>query len=334
MRCATATLLVVAVVLVVTTIVGNTYRGLREREVSIPVTGGTLSGVLALPADAEQPVGVIVFLHGDGPMEATDDGFYRPIWEALAAAGYASLSWSKPGVGGSSGNWLEQSLHDRAVEAGQAISWVRTQPGVDGDRIGLWAASQGGWVFPQVANTVPRIRFAIAVSPAINWLRQGRFNLLAELGREGASPGRRAEAIAVSDRTRTLLRDGADYDEYLANSGASQPMSRDRWTFVSKNFTADATADLAALGGRGIPVLLLLASNDRNVDIAETERVYREMLGGSVEVVHIAGANHSMARTRVEDSELLGLCVGVLAPRKVFAPGSLTAQTDFVRSRG
>lgn len=333
-RVGTAVLVVLAVVLGGIVLVGNTYRGLREREVIIPTSSGALAGVLAMPAETSEPVGVVVFLHGDGPVEATNDGFYRPIWEALAEAGYASLSWSKRGIGGSAGNWLDQNMHDRAVEAAEAITWLRTQPGIDAARIGLWAASQGGWVFPEVANTVPDIRFAIAVGPAVNWLAQGRFNLLADLDHEHADQARRARAIDVSDRTRALLTRHATYSEYLADSGAPEPMSAERWSFVSENFTADATADLTALGHRDIPVLLLLGENDRNVDIADTEHVYRESLGRNLEVTRLAGANHSMARTRIEDNAALAVVVGVLAPRRIFAPGFLTAQRDFLRRTG
>lgn len=73
---------------------------LREQRVTI--TGGAqpLDGVLARPEGGDGPFGLIVFVHGDGPADATRDTFYRPIWEALAKAGYASLSWNKPGVGG------------------------------------------------------------------------------------------------------------------------------------------------------------------------------------------------------------------------------------------
>lgn len=53
--------------------------------------GDILSGILARPIEAEH-FGVVVFVHGDGPVTADHDGGYRPIWAALARAGYASLS--------------------------------------------------------------------------------------------------------------------------------------------------------------------------------------------------------------------------------------------------
>ncbi|AQA24145.1 alpha/beta hydrolase family protein [Rhodococcus sp. MTM3W5.2] len=228
-------------------VAGNSY-ALREERVTITTAAGPLRGVLALPRDARGPVGLVVFVHGDGPVEATSEGFYRPIWEALAEAGYASLSMSKPGVSGSQGNWLDQSLHDRAVEAETMIDWALDRPEIDARRIGLWGASQGGWVLPEVAVDRPEVSFVVAVSPAVNWLDQGRYNLLAELDATGAGEAERQAAIAESDAVRALLNRGAPYEEYLEASAEAEPMDRDRWGFVLRNHTADATA---ALGNSG-----------------------------------------------------------------------------------
>lgn len=309
--------------------IGNTF-ALRLQDVSVPLDDGRLDGVLAWPESVDGPVGVVVFVHGDGPVDATSDGFYQAIWESLAAAGYASLSWSKPGVDGSTGSWLDQSLSDRAAEVGAALDWVAAQPGIDPDRIGLWGASQAGWVVPAVAAERD-VAFAILVSPAISWLRQGRFNLLAELERDGATPDERDRALAVSDHTRRLLAEGADHDSYLAETPDPHPMDAARWGFVSRNHRADATGDLAAMGAARVPTLLLLAEEDLNVDVDETERVYRSLLGSALEVHRFPDARHTLARTAVEDHPVRGTLVAVVAPRAVFAPGYLDAQRDFLR---
>lgn len=308
---------------------GNTF-ALRLEDASIPHDGGHLDGVLAWPESVDGPVGVVVFVHGDGAVDATSDGFYQPIWESLAEAGYASLSWSKPGVGGSSGDWLDQSLADRATEVEAAMDWVAAQPGIDADRIGLWGASQAGWVVPAVAAERD-VAFAILVSPAISWIRQGRYNLLAELDEERATADERARALAVSDDTRRLLDEGADHARYRAETLDLDPMDEARWGFVSRSYLADATSDLSAMGDAQVPTLLLLAEDDLNVDVDETEAVYRDLLGASLEVRRFPDARHTLARTAVEDHTVWGTLVAVLAPREVFAPGYLDAQRDFLR---
>ncbi|MFC7307144.1 alpha/beta hydrolase family protein [Streptomyces monticola] len=265
---------------------------------------------------------------------AKDDDGYRSLWEANAKAGYASLSWDKPGVAGAPGNWLDQSMDDRADEASAAIAWARARPDIDRDRIGLWGASQAGWVLPKVAARTP-VSFVIAVSPAINWRRQGRYHLLAGLRADGASAARTRAAIARSDTTRRLLERRATFEEYVeAVRGDTDGMTADRWGFVSRNHTADATRDLRSL--RGIPVLLTPAGQDLNVDTADTERGYRQVLGssGALTVKRYPDAAHSLVKQSVERSDLKITLTALFAPRSLFAPGFLDDQRRFLSDPG
>ncbi|MGW7290258.1 alpha/beta hydrolase family protein [Streptomyces sp. NPDC054847] len=305
-----------------------------EQRVSIRHGGHMLNGVLATPRDGRERHGLVVYIHGDGPIDATHEDGYRPMWEANAKAGYASLSWDKPGVAGAPGDWLEQSMDDRADEAAAAMAWARTRPDIDGDRIGLWGASQAGWVLPKVAARTP-VSFVIAVSPAINWLRQGRYNLLAELRADDASAARTRAAIAESDTTRRLLARHAIFEEYVrARGGDADGMTAGRWGFISRNHTADATQDLRAL--RRVPVLLVLAGHDLNVDTADTERVYRKVLdaGGALTVTRHPDATHSLLKQSVEQSDLKLTLTALFAPRSLFADGFLDGQRQFLNGLG
>lgn len=328
----------VTVLLLTTGLVGvvlwqNTY-AMDEQRVSIRHGGHTLSGVLATPKDGRRSHGLVVYIHGDGPVDATHDDGYRPMWEANAKAGYASLSWDKPGVAGAPGNWLDQSMDDRADEAAAAIAWARARPDIDDDRIGLWGASQAGWVLPKVAAKTP-VSFVIAVSPAINWLQQGRYNLLAELRADNASEARIRAEVAKSDTTRRLLARQAPFEEYVgAMGGDADGMTADRWGFISRNHTADATQDLRAL--RGTPVLLALAGHDIHVDVADTERVYRKVLdaAGALTVEHYPDAAHSLVKQSVEQSGLTITLTALFAPRSLFADGFLEDQRRFLKDEG
>ncbi|MFB7951821.1 MULTISPECIES: S9 family peptidase [unclassified Streptomyces] len=311
----------------------NSY-DMDEQRVTIRHGGHTLNGVLATPRDGRRHHGLVVYVHGDGPVDATHDDGYEPMWEANARAGYASLSWDKPGVAGAPGDWLDQSMDDRADEAAAAIAWARTRPDIDGDRIGLWGASQAGWVLPKVAAKTP-VSFVVAVSPAINWLRQGRYNLLAELRADGASAARTEAEVARSDTTRRLLERHASFEEYVgAMGGDAGGMTAARWGFISRNHTADATRDLRAL--RGVPVLLTLAGHDVNVDTADTERVYRKVLGagGALKVRHYPDATHSLLKQSVEQSDLRVTLTALFSPRSLFADGFLAGQRQFLEELG
>lgn len=310
----------------------NTY-ALREERVVLRHHGHRLEGVLARPPAGKGPFGLVVFVHGDGPVDATHDTFYRPLWESFARAGYASLSFSKPGVAGSGGDWLDQSMDERADETLAAVAWARKRPGIDGRRIGLWGASQAGWVLPKVAARDRRIRFVIAVSPAVNWLRQGRYNLLAELRREGADQRRVETALRRRETTVRLLRRGASYEEYRAAVGDTGDITPGRWRFIAENHTSDAVADLRAM--RGTAVLLVLAGHDVNVDVNETRTVYRRVLPAStLSVEHYPDATHSLVDHDTERSSLRLTATAVFAPRKLYAAGFLDRQARFLRETG
>ncbi|MEV5594676.1 alpha/beta hydrolase [Streptomyces sp. NPDC052496] len=330
---ALVTILVVATGLVGVVLWQHSYE-MHEQRVSIRHGGHTLNGVLATPKDGHDRHGLVVHVHGDGPIDATHDDGYKPLWEANAKAGYASLSWDKPGVDGAPGDWLDQSMDDRADETAAAIAWARTRPDIDGDRIGLWGASQAGWVLPKVAARTP-VSFVIAVSPAVNWLRQGRYNLLAEARAEGASPARVQARIARSDAIRRLLEHHATFDEYAeAMHGDTDGMTAGRWNFISKNYTADATRDLRSL--RGVPVLLILAGHDVHVDTTDTERTYRGTLGGggALTVERYPDATHSLLRRSIGQSDVKATLTALFLPRSLFAAGFLDDQRRFLNGLG
>ena len=315
------------VALVGVALVGNDFR-FSERLVSIPGPEGNLDGVLTLPEDGAAR-GVVLMVHGDAAAEATQGGFYDPWFEGAADAGFATISWSKPGVEGSDGNWLSQSMSDRAAEVEAVLDWAEQHDGVPTDSIVLWGASQAGWVLPKVVAARADVDGVVAVGPAINWLRQGRFNLLAELDHDHASTQERERAIDESDQTRELLERGASYEDYLAATDSADPMSEDRWGFVLRNFGADAEADLVAAADRDVLVHLMVGTHDRNVDIAETEEVYRSIFGSSLSVTHLDGA-HSLARTVMEDNDVVGLATAVFWPRALLAPGAIDDYSSFL----
>ncbi|MFD4871030.1 alpha/beta hydrolase family protein [Streptomyces sp. NPDC058412] len=305
--------------------------GLHEERVTVPAAGHVLSGVLATPAGkGPGPFPLVVLVHGDGEVDATHDGFYRPYWEAFAKAGYASLSLDKPA------DWLGQSMDDRARETTDALAWAaRTRPEIDPGRIGLWGASQAGWVMPKVVARAPApgVRFVIAVGTAVNWERQGEYNLRSELRAAGADAGRTAAALRTRADTLALLRRGATYEEYRASPGADRELTAERWSFISRNHTADATADLRAMrAAGGVPVLLISGADDLNVDGAETEAVYRSLLApGTLTVRRYPGASHALLRTPVERSSWRLTLTAVFAPRALFPPGLLADQQRFLQ---
>lgn len=306
----------------------NTF-DMVEQPVEISTPQGKLTGVLTLPKHASGKHGLVLFIHGDGPVNASHNDGYKPLWERLASLGYASLSLNKRGIGGSEGSWLDQSIADRVEEARQALAWAREQPSIDSSRIGVWGASQAGWVIPQLAAAEP-LAFSILVSPAISWLRQGAYNTEQQMLKDGYGADEISSQMAYEQRVNELLQQGAAYEEYVQLDHPGKIMSRARWIFVSRNFTADAEKDLRNFKS---PLLLLLGDDDINVDVQETERVYRERIMPSslLTVKVFPDTEHSMLRTATADSSLRALLISLFAPRKITADGYMEQIELFLR---
>ncbi|MGR6544103.1 alpha/beta hydrolase family protein [Paenibacillus tundrae] len=299
-----------------------------QQNVEINTPQGKLTGVLTLPQQYNDKLGLVMFIHGDGPINVTHDDGYKPLWERLATLGYASLSLDKRGIGGSEGNWLDQSIDDRVEEAQQALAWARQQPMIDSKQMGVWGASQAGWVIPKLAEK-ESLAFSILVSPAINWLTQGEYNTRSQLKKEGKSPNEIEQQVDEDNRVKDLLKSGGSYEDYVNMTNPKDAMSRDRWIFVSKNYTADATEDIAHFN---FPILLMLGDHDINVDVRETEQVYREQVSPP-ELLHVKllpDTEHSMMSTATADSMIRALLISLFAPRNITVQGYMDRITEFL----
>ncbi|MGB8666943.1 MAG: alpha/beta hydrolase, partial [Serratia inhibens] len=69
----------------------NDYQFITER-IALEAGGNRLTGTLVLPKLASEKPGVIVFIHGDGPANASRDEGYYSVWETMAKQGYAVLA--------------------------------------------------------------------------------------------------------------------------------------------------------------------------------------------------------------------------------------------------
>ncbi|BAH43848.1 conserved hypothetical protein [Brevibacillus brevis NBRC 100599] len=299
-----------------------------EQVVEIQTSEGKLTGTFVLPKNYTNKLGLVLFIHGDGPIDATHDDGYKPLWERLASLGYASLSLNKRGINGSEGNWLHQSIDDRVEEARQAIAWAKEQPMINEKQIGVWGASQAGWVIPKLAKKEP-LAFSLLLSPAIHWVSQGQYQTHKNMVIDGYSEAEIQDKEAYDQQVLTLLEKQASYEEYVKIARENSLMSKDRWTFVSKNFLSDATNDLPNFNS---PVLLILGEEDIHVDAKETERVYRDIVKPELLTVAVfPDADHSMLSKQTANSNMQAVIISLFAPRQITIPGYMDAIERFLK---
>ncbi|EMV0458603.1 alpha/beta hydrolase [Listeria monocytogenes] len=306
----TITVSAIVILLIAVLFIGNDYE-MNEKRVIIPTTGGDLSAVVTTPK-RDKPKGIIVFVHGDGAQEATQNGGYKPLMERFAKQGYISVSWDKLGVGKSSGNWLNQSMDDRASEVNQVIAWLKKKYPDSTAKIGLWGASQAGWVIPKVMNTNKDVDFSILAAPAINWMRQGEYNTGSQANNAGASNKEINQAKQDFLSDSKLISKNETYESYKQNGG-KEDMSLGRYQFVRKNMNQDATKDLSKVQAK---LYLVLAEKDENVDSAETKDIYsRVVKQANLEIQIISNVKHQMINPAIANSQLLINVVGLMVPK-------------------
>lgn len=301
-----------------------------ERRRSVPfsfVAGDNrLSGTVWLPMG--DPIAAVVMVHGDGPQDRTLQGGYAPLVNVLLNGGIAVASWDKPGVGASSGNWLDQTMADRAHEVHAALNTLADMLGeVPRGAIGF---SQAGWVLPKLS--AEDTDFIVLIGPAVSWEQQGRFYTRRRLELAGESEARIVQALAHNaEQDEQLFGANARFDAALSDG-----MSRDRWEFVRRNRMADATRDLSTFT---VPTLALWGQNDLNVDTATDAAIYRTLLlerHPANRIMVIPDATHGLLKAEPYNYQLVSQwplwaqARFLIEGRFAYAPGALDAITGFI----
>jgi len=278
----------------------------EEIEMNFINKNSQLHGKLILPKTKKQSYPLLVFVHGDGAMPYDAYGYYNSLWNALAKNGIASYSWDKAGVDSSSGNWQEQSMEDRAQEIISAISMLNKNANIN--KIGLIGFSQAGWVIPEVSSKLNSHDFTILVSGAINWMEQGSFMTKLSLLKQHYSK-REINDILEKNKKQTQILSAQSYEEYLkSNTNTYKVLSKNRFDFIKLNWKSDATKNLKYIQ---TPTLAIFGSDDQNVNISNTMKVYKEEFlkanNNNLKIKIFKDAQHSLLKSRYFDEQNPGL---------------------------
>ena len=278
----------------------------NEKKISFPSGYLNISGSLITPTNLPGPYPVVVLVHGDGAMPYDAYGYYNPLWTEFAKRGIATLSWDKPGVGGSSGNWLGHSMEERAEIVRNAISYLRRQNAViDQQHIGLMGFSQAGWVLPKISNQQHQVDFAVFVGTAINWLRQGQYHRSISNG-TGSNPEfykTLADSLltqAVKQNLSFAAYQNAHQDMLISDPNFNEGLFTDeaRYGFIAKNWMNDASSELSQID---IPILLAFGQDDLNVDINDSIYHYRQAFAHNdpelLSIKRFSGASHGLLQS-------------------------------------
>lgn len=249
-------------------------------------------GDLRLPAGSG-PFPVVLFVHGDGPVDRTGMLTYLPIMERMLQAGFATFAWDKPGTGKSTGELNEPNLrHQRAQILLDAIELMKTRPEIDPARIGAWGASQAGYVIPIALTQTQDIAFVICVScPGDSGHDQmvfqvTAFGLCEDLSKENSAEVERLLKELDQNRSFETYAGYLDYRKSMADLAALIPVSLDNWPVTpEQDWLSNPIEDedvwnpVAAVRQVNMPILAIFGEQDRNMDSLQATLSYRNALG-------------------------------------------------------
>ena len=130
--------------------------------VLIPYQGKHLAGTLRLPRGIKRPPLVLMTMGLDSTKEELGT-FELTFLER----GIATLAFDGPGQGEAEYDLPIRADYENVV--GPVIDWLATRVDVDGERLGIWGVSLGGYYAPRAAAFEKRIKAAIANSGPYAW---------------------------------------------------------------------------------------------------------------------------------------------------------------------
>ena len=246
----------------------------------------TVHGTIWFPSDGSSQGSITALVHGDGPSGRTAGDGYNPLINALLDRGIAVASWDKPGIGESGGNWLDQSMSDRADETRSAIRELRER--FEDFAISAIGFSQAGWVLPRL-SIEDGLDYLVLVGAAVNWQDQSDYFGTIRMEAEGKSPAEIEEALIQDRANDDVIFNAPTFPSNLGD------LTEDRWAFIKRNRHEDSTVFIANLT---IPTLAMWGEDDLNVDAMNDVEIYKKFLTVSPrQVVLIPEATHSLLKS-------------------------------------
>jgi dienelactone hydrolase len=279
------------------------------REVRIEAKGARLAGTIYVPTTGTRPRPGIVILQGSSTNLRHEYSFYA---DRFARMGLATLAFDKRGKGASSGDYGAATYDDLVNDGAAAVEFMRAQPEVARERVGIWGLSQGAFIAPMVAARVPSLRFIVAVSPpGMSIGESAAYQDSVRLIAAGFSAADASRAAEWNRHLTEWLVDGGDdgtLDADLARIAdtkwrrassipARLPTSSARNGWYWRGRTLDPIPSWRRLR---VPVLVVFGADDEllpaRISAARIDRALHHAANQDFTVRVFPGANHVLRR--------------------------------------
>jgi fermentation-respiration switch protein FrsA (DUF1100 family) len=140
-----------------------------RRDIAFDAEGVTLRGWLFTPDSARPPFPTVVMAHG---FSAVKEMYLDRFAETFAAAGLAALVFDNRNFGASDGEPRQEiDPWAQVRDYRHAITYARTLPEVDRERIGIWGSSYSGGHVLVVGAIDRRVRCVVSQVPLVSGYR-------------------------------------------------------------------------------------------------------------------------------------------------------------------
>ena len=204
----------------------------REEEVTFAFGPNELYGILTLPG-GEGPHPAVVLISGSADTETgvrngAQSRYHIEHARKMVLCGFAVLRYDPPGAGRSEGEGSFESLDQRSEEAVAALHYLQSRPDIQSDGVGLWGASQGGWVIAMAAAAFPQdVAFLISVSGSgVSVAEQQVYSIEAQSRAAGLPEDRTRVTYTVQDTQRGLQAWLGSGDTVLVKGAVEARMER------------------------------------------------------------------------------------------------------------
>ncbi|MFD7060010.1 alpha/beta hydrolase [Streptomyces sp. NPDC059906] len=266
-----------------------------ETDLTVTADDGTsLAGTLSLPA-GPGPHPAVLLLHGSGPLDREGNtprlplNLGRPLADALAAAGVATLRYDRRGAGATPGVWEESGFTDNRRDASAALRALAAHPDIRPDAVGVVGHSEGALhamtlaARQEVAAAVLLAGFAREGEAAFRWQAASVFGGMSApvrlLRRPLGALGERVLARVKRTRTDVARIAGLRFNA--------------RW--MREMLVHDTRDDLAAVPAT-VPVLAVTGDKDVQVPPADLDEIRRLVPGGDTEIHRVPDLTHVLRR--------------------------------------
>jgi len=259
-------------------------------DVRFPANGLTLAGRLYRPA-GDGPHPIVVLSHGFSALMAMGLADYARVF---CEAGLACLAYDHRNFGDSDGAPRHEiDPWQQVADMRDAISYARSLPGIDAERLGLWGTSFAGGHALVVSALDRRVKCVVSQVPLVagydtlmSWVGGANWDKMQARFAEDRDASYRGEAARVTKPARP----GDQTSEWVTAIGAEQvypnEITQRSLELLGSYEPAQFIARIAPT-----PLLMILATEDTQTPYAG-QRAAFELAGEPRELVLLEGRHY------------------------------------------